>query len=565
MNRSLTWMAAAALALQLGSVAWAADGVPMHATLKEGVTLPMPVKTTGTTWSQRLSGPGIFVGQRAALHDAEGNIVAKARVGQGGQLTFQLPVGAKQPLALVLFDVMGAVSVGTSTFPVQGMLAIDPAVDFGHEPWGANISRAPGNGAHSQYRIPALATNGRGEVVAVYDVRWHFNGDLGRGIASIDLGENISMDGGHTWCAPRLAVDVPNVKDPRTNARTANPNGKPFAAADLDIGDPCAVFSPKDNAYFVMGLTGGGLAAYGGPNNPNNGLALYRRTAGVAKADWKPVHPRRDNPSLADNAVLERKIFDALYAADAHHGDPRMETVNSGKEFCRRSRGILQGPGHGMVTTKPHGKPGAQDFIPAGTVVFPMQWFFETRKNWPCQSYAFAVYTSDGGKSWKSTRFVPDMSSQENSIVELDDGSWHMIAKCAKAGQRYHYRSTDGLTWERTPYGVTKPSQCVQGSIVNIGKDKQGRSRYAMAYSRTGGRGELMLYFGTDATHDPATAANGILWDDPSSALMIHQASTGGYSYNSLCMLKDGILGILYEANRHIYFLREDVRNRLNH
>lgn len=95
------------------------------------------------------------------------------------------------------------------------------------------------------YRIPAVATDGEGEVVALYDVRYG-GGDLGDNKSSgIDLGETYGTDFGAQWNAPTLAVDVPNFRNPDGSLNTP-------ITKEKDIGDAAILYDPNANRYWLM-------------------------------------------------------------------------------------------------------------------------------------------------------------------------------------------------------------------------------------------------------------------------------------------------------------------------
>ena len=573
----------------LGSVTVVAPsaGIPVQMLVDDGATLlKMQPKREQTSLSLTLTGAGTQVGQTyrlvadgaAALMglaaEAEPTVYGTAVMTEGGRVVFEnIRVPANTTVRVVAADCSGDVMILANSWDVAGvtlgktaavtrMVAVHPKYDFPE--YSAYLAGDDGADAavaknHSQYRIPGLATNGKGEVIGVYDIRWLSQDDLGvqhntqvpgtnRGEWSpMDMGESYSGDNGRSWNAPIVGYDAPNTYDPKTGARSveASDTNKPWIC---DVGDPCIVYVPgtaADNPgyYLAMGITGGGLASAGGANK-NNGLLLMKRPAGP---DGKWVRAFGE-----DNLAFKNHVFEAMYRAGVREDDSVLNGVQNATDVSNQTRGILQGPGHAMVTAV------GRDDMPAGTVVFPMQWFWNTNDNWPNRSYAFAIYLKPGSKQWESTHLAGPLGTQENCIAELDDGSWYMIAKKSNEDKRYHYRSTDFSRWEQLR---TTATQRVQGSLLRLGK-KNGVGQYAMAYSTAEGRRQLKVFFGSDIVGNDGK--HDIAWD-MEHPLMVHEGDTDGKSYNSMCLLDGGkTLGFLYEANMHVYFKRIDISDRVD-
>ena len=69
---------------------------------------------------------------------------------------------------------------------------------------GIALRRHNDDGVHT-YRIPALATTPKGTLVCVYDMRRRMGRDLQE---DIDIGLSRSADGGQTWAAPQVIMDM---------------------------------------------------------------------------------------------------------------------------------------------------------------------------------------------------------------------------------------------------------------------------------------------------------------------------------------------------------------------
>lgn len=388
-----------------------------------------------------------------------------------------------------------------------------------------------------QYRIPSIVKGGD-IAIAAYDMR-PYAADLGvsdsytapNSYSPIDIAGNYSTDGGETWTEPEILVDVQNCFDFTTGERN---NSRGYASRLSDLGDVCMVYDEAAEKFFMMGITGGGLSARKSDNPMDSwDTVIYTRGNGVNDTWQEWTGGPADHP---------RSVRDMLLSCLNAKG---VNTTFSG------NKGILAGPGHG-IQTKVANK---------GRLVIPMQYFGNST------TQVFAAYSDDHGASWQVTNLVPaGQNSQENSIVELDDGSWYMIAKNGAGGWstqgRHLYRTTDFENW--TYLGMFTPSSKVQGSILKLGnRASDGKGVYAMAFCTSLGsdigstRNKLYLYFGVDKHED---AAEPIVWDKENYIPLV-EGATGSKGYNSMIMVDEHTLGVLYEANSHIYFRRLDVRD----
>jgi len=201
--------------------------------------------------------------------------------------------------------------------------------------------------------------------------------------------------------------------------------------------------------------------------------------------------------------------------------------------------------------------------MPKGTLVFPTQYFVDSSLT---KSTVGAVYSKDHGTNWVATaRSTGGTNPQENCAMELDDGSWYMMTKAGSrpgTGRINFFRTTNYTNWVYV--GEYYPVPCQQGSCLRLGANKtDGKGRYVLCHTLhpdTATRARVALVFGTDTTADGDAA--GIAWDF-ANPLMLYYGDTGFKGYNSLCMVDTNTLGVLYEAQGHIYFVRVDVSGRL--
>ena len=398
-----------------------------------------------------------------------------------------------------------------------------------HLDTGANSST---NNDQLFYRIPAIATDGEGMIQVAYDVRYG-GGDLGDFRCSgIDLGGNTSTDGGKTWSKPFLAVDVPNFRGPGD----PRPTDRSKITKELDIGDAAMLYDPKTETFWLMGITGGGLSYVGGEGSPLNDCVFYTRSR--KENTWKAWTGGEDGGRSVKQSLV----------------------TSLGRESV--TPGILQGPGHGLVTRHTR-KEGDTILMPAGTLVFPMQGFVNGGTG---NAQCFAAYSTDSGKTWQATGLTPaGTNAQENCVIELDDGSWLLMCKGgtwgAGKGTRLFYRTTDFKQWT-----ALKPDTNiihVQGSALRIGTHADGASRYVKCHQLDPNtRAKLTLIFGRDLTGENTTAdSEGIAWD--CGQLELHREATFAQGYNTLCLIDEKTLGVCYESYGIIWFERIDISDYL--
>ncbi len=510
-----------------GAITVARVGMPLVTKESSQLALGSVTADANGVIEVQLVGAGVAAGLVGYV-SFEGGVVL-ARSDADGLMTFTLPTAALESGASFAFTLTvpaGAVNgdvrlSGSETRALLTEIVADnllhdgfTTVDFG------------------SYRIPSLVTDGEGEVLCLYDVRYG-GGDLGTG-DGIDVGETYSSDFGKTFSKPHLAIDV-------VNKRGIDKTQKSGWSKDWDLGDVATLYDPETQTYWLMGITGKGL--FGGDPTMND-VVMYTRARGEGSLKWE-----------------NRTSMQSCIAAQ-----PGVATSSGSLGF-----GFLAGPGHGFVTTKDVSymtTNGVAATMPKGTLVFPMQYFVDGSFT---SSSVGALYSTDHGKTWNVTaRSAVTDAPQENCVMELDDGTWYMTAKAgswsstnrsAETGKFKFFRSTNFSTWEAV--GVLAPVPCQQGSCLKLGQGADGRGRYVLCHTldrRSGVRAKISLVFGVDTTSSGDAA--GIAWDFD-NPLVLFADDTGTKGYNSLCLLDASTLGVLYEAQDKIYFLRLDITDTL--
>ena len=100
-------------------------------------------------------------------------------------------------------NIDGRVAAAVTRVKISGKV-IDVDSPDGTQRIGVAL-RQHGDDGSKAYRIPGLARTKAGSLIAVYDVRYEHAGDLP---ANIDVGLNRSEDGGQSWEAMKIAIDM---------------------------------------------------------------------------------------------------------------------------------------------------------------------------------------------------------------------------------------------------------------------------------------------------------------------------------------------------------------------
>lgn len=303
--------------------------------------------------------------------------------------------------------------------------------------------------------------------------------------ANIDVGLSRSTDGGKTWAPMKIIMDM---GAPHEN------NG---------IGDPAVLFDPVTKKIWVAALWSKGNRSIAG-SQP--GLS----------------------PDTTGQFVLVSSDDDGLtwsqpYNITTQVKDPKWHLY-------------FNGPGAGMVMQN-------------GTLVFPSQYWDESRK--PGIPHSSIIYSDDHGKTWKSG-IGAKSNTTEAQVVETEPGTLMLNMRDNRGKFRSIAITKDmGKTWveHHTSYKAL-PDPVSMASLIKARVVVKGKMRDVLFFSNVASN---TARFNTTIK---ASLDLGETWL-PQNEVALDYRSTFGYS--ALTKIDDNTIGILYEGSRDLYFIRVPV------
>jgi sialidase-1 len=199
----------------------------------------------------------------------------------------------------------------------------------------------------------------------------------------------------------------------------------------------------------------------------------------------------------------------------------------------------FNGPGNGIVMQN-------------GTLVFPSQYWDETTKPFPVGiPHSSIIYSNDGGKTWKSGTGAKS-NTTESQVVETKPGTLMLNMRDNRGGYRSVATTTDmGHTWMEhiTSTTVLPDPVCMAGftkSRVNI----KGQLRDVLFFTN------VASHTSRNHTSVKASLDLGETWPVKYHLLLDER---NGYGYSAVIKIDNNTIGIIYEGERDLYFLRVPV------
>lgn len=358
-----------------------------------------------------------------------------------------------------------------------------------------NDTIAPGNKPCGFFRIPGLVRTKKGTLITVYDLRYNHGGDLP---ANVDVGFRRSTDKGQTWEKQKIAMTCKKIL----------PNDK---VPSDGCGDPAILVDNTTGRIWIAALWSHGQNSLWGSRIGNNA------------------------PSHCGQFVLAYSDDDGVTWSEPINITEQVKDLNWALLF--------QGPGNGIC-------------MKDGTLVFPAQyWVEDTDENGNKtgrRGHATIIYSKDKGKTWHCGTTCRTNTS-EAQVIEMKDGSIMINARNeARSGHRAVFITKDlGKTWQEHPSsinrdgnGLTEPGAC-QASIQLVENEGPIKRAFFFSNPNSQGRRENMTI--------RASLDEGSTW--PKEYHHTYDSRQGA-GYSALAPVDDKHIGVVYEGDCTLYFLR---------
>lgn len=276
-----------------------------------------------------------------------------------------------------------------------------------------------------RFRLPGVIRTKSGTLVACFDARYNHGGNLP---ANIDVAFSRSTDGGQSWSAPAVAMDM---------------GSNPETGYD-GCGDSCILQDARTGRIWIAALWAHG----------NWGQAFNGSRPGMS-------------PDETGQWVMVSSDDDGLtWSPDVTNITPQIKPPDW--------RLVLPGPGMGICTSD-------------GVLVFPAQ--FRSGDDDQGRPYSTICFSKDGGRTWSYGKGLrPDTT--ECQVVELKDGSLMLNCKDNRGSYRTVGVTRDlGKTWSfHATDRKTLVDPICQASLIAVDRTPKGRRLYFSNPDTPGGR-----------------------------------------------------------------------------
>lgn len=200
----------------------------------------------------------------------------------------------------------------------------------------------------------------------------------------------------------------------------------------------------------------------------------------------------------------------------------------------------FQGPGNGIAMQN-------------GTLVFPSQYWDETKK--PGIPHSSIIYSTDHGQTWKSGVGAKG-NTTEAQVVETTPGTLMLNMRDNRGSYRNIATTTDmGKTWvEHHTSQEALPDPVCQASIIKAKVNVKGKKQDVLFFSNVATQNSRQN------TTIKASLDLGESWP-ATHELLIDARKT--YGYSDLTLIDENTVGLVYEGNGEIYFVKIPVKEIL--
>lgn len=359
-----------------------------------------------------------------------------------------------------------------------------------------------GEDGHKSYRIPAIVSLPKGELLAFAEGRVNGSGDFG----DINLVMKRSADGGSTWSGMQTLVNYDALQ-------AGNP------APVLDMHDP----EYPDGVVYLFYNTGNN---HEWEIRERKGIreVWYIKSVDLGKTWLQPVN----------------------ITAQVHR--PQQPQIHSGYFFQEDWRSYALTPGHAMQFQ--YGKYKGRIFVPANHSSGSPQDQFRDYN-------AHGFYTDDHGKTFKLSQSIDIPGSNEAIAAELSGNRLIMSIRNQRGDIKSRiiaYSSNGGSSWDTTYFDERLPDPVCQGSILTLGYYNNKAIIAASNAADTKRRDNLTVRISYD---------EGVHWD---KNILIDKAENDQKldwtAYSDLVVINNRTLGVLYERDNYAAIVFKKVKWR---
>ena len=187
--------------------------------------------------------------------------------------------------------------------------------------------------------------------------------------------------------------------------------------------------------------------------------------------------------------------------------------------------------GRGLEVNSAFASSGAAYQLKSGRLMFVLVTRNSGEPSFPC----YAIYSDDGGYTWKVSETPTTLDGDESKLTELSDGTLVTSIRVRSEGPRRYAVSTDGgRHWSEMKEWDGLNDVACNGDIIHY--THNGADLLIHSLPAGPWRSNITLYASSD---------NGKTWP------MSYQLVAGPGAYSAMTVLPDGSLGVLSEEGVH--------------
>lgn len=359
-----------------------------------------------------------------------------------------------------------------------------------------------GEDGHKSYRIPAIVSLPKGDLLAFAEGRVNGSGDFG----DINLVMKRSIDDGETWSGMQTLVNYDS----------------------LQAGNPAPVVDLHD------------------PEHPQGVVYLFYNTGNNHEWEMREGKGIREVWYIKSVDLGETWSAPVNITAEVHR--PNQPHVNAAYVFEEDWRSYALTPGHAMQFQL--GKYKGRIFVAANHSSGAPQDQFRDYN-------AHGFYTDDHGKTFKLSRSIDIPGSNEAIAAELSGNRLIMSVRNQRGDIRSRviaYSSDGGSSWDTAYFDHRLPDPVCQGSILNLGTKNNKAIIASSNAADTKRRDNLTLYISYD---------EGVNWDKTILIDKSDQVEKQDWTaYSDLVMINRRTIGVLYERDNYAAIVFKKVKWR---